>query len=155
MPVPRVTLQGLICSPSNTACSMGLGTVDTVDIMTLVSVARLRNMAYMGALNVQAVDEAALTEVFLPHLLPTHWRGKAFVPAGQAAEGPQPAWFCLLWRKLKVNPFSTMSVASDPQAVILPFPCGSLNVSMPRYQPVQACSFDDLCTPSPVSCIAC
>ena len=69
-----------------------------------MSVARLRNMARVGALNVQAVDEAALTEVFLRHLLPKHWRGQAFVLAGLAAEGPQPAWFCLLWRKLKVAP---------------------------------------------------
>ena len=111
MRISRVTLQGIISFLSDTACSVVLGVVD----VTPVPVDRLLSMARMGSLNVQAVDEVALTEVFLPLLLPMHWRGQAFVPAGQAAEGPQPAWFCLLWRKLKVNPFSTISVASDPQ----------------------------------------
>ena len=114
MPITRVTCRASSASPSDAACSVGLGIVN----MTSVSLARLRNMARMGALNVQAVDEAALTEVFLPHLLPTHWRGKAFVPAGQAAEGPQPAWFGLLWRKLKVNLLGTISMASDARSEV-------------------------------------
>ena len=105
-----------------------------------MSVARLQNIARMGALNVQAGDEDALTEVFLPHLLPKHWHGQAFLPAGQAAGGPQPDWFCLLWRKLKVVPVSTMKTALQFQADS--HQSRSLNVSMPRHRQAwnsQAC----------------
>ena len=132
MPITTVTLQGIICSPSNTACSVGLGIVD----MTFVSIDRLRSVARMRALNVQAVDEAALTDVFLPHLLPMHWHGQAFVPAGQAAEGPQPAWFCLLWRKLKVDPFRTMTVVLHPKAEVLQLRYKGSHVSMPGIQAI-------------------
>lgn len=62
-------------------------------------------MGRLGCLNLQVVDELALTEVFFPQLLPDHWRGKAFV----AEEGPQPEWFKLLWRKLKARPSAFVS----------------------------------------------
>ena len=105
----------------------------------------------MGALNVQAVDEVALTEVFLPHLLPKHWHGKPFVPREQTAEGPQPDWFGLLWRKLKVIAVSTVCMAPNMTSWNIPTTMQRLErnhllgISNPRLA---------VCTPLPVSCVA-
>ena len=73
---------------------------------------RLRNLARLGCLNLQTVDELALAEVFLPRLLPQQWRGQAFIARADADSGPKPEWLSILWRKLKAWPHPCACIGS-------------------------------------------